>query len=202
MIFITSYQRPEMLLRLLKELQGENITVIDDGSDYDPAEHEKYCDYIRHKHKGKKDFFRIWQRMFLIARKTNDDEIIFLQDDLTNIDLQGLRKSTPTGKYAFNLMNIGPDRKWTAAGYVDCIFATNRETLGAINWRVPAVSPKRWNNNPNMSSGVGQYLSMMLYLKNIPMIIPNRNYASHGSHESKMHPGERNINPLTAEAGK
>src|SRR5690625_2457325 len=150
MIFITSYQRPKMLLRLLKELQGENITVIDDGSNYDPAEHKKYCNYIRQKHFGKKQFWRTWQHMLNLAKKTNDKEFIFLQDDLYDIDLQGLRSQKTPEKFVLNLMNIGPNRNWTPIGqYCDCNFMTNRKSLEAIHWQIPAVSPKRWDINTN-----------------------------------------------------
>ena len=53
MIFITSYNRPEMLLSLLKELEGERITVIDDGSEYNPEQLTEYCTYVRTPHRGK-----------------------------------------------------------------------------------------------------------------------------------------------------
>lgn len=202
MILITTYQRPKLLLRLLKELEGEDIVVFDDGSDFDHSEHSNYCDYFWLQHKGKKGFWRIWRQMFYVARNSDTDEFIFLQDDLYNIDLKGLRAVETPDKYVFNLMDVGPDRNWTPKNYCDCVFKTNRKTLEAINWRVPAVNPKRWERNPQLSSGVGQRLSMRFYRHGIPMILPEQNYASHGDCESKMHPNERKRNPLIATTGE
>jgi len=198
MIFITTYQRPQLLLRLLKELQGEDVVVLDDGSDYDATEMYNYCKYYRVDHKGKQKFWKIWQYMFDYGMHSDADEFIFLQDDLYNVDLEGLRQVETPEKYALNLMDVGPDRGWSPVGYVDCIFKTNRKTLEAIDWQVPPVNPKRWAGRPELSSGVGQNLSQLFYRKKIPMILPDRNYASHGDCESKMHPELRKKEPLIA----
>lgn len=199
MIFITTYQRPQKLLRILKELQGEEICVIDDGSEYDPTPIYDYGDYIRTKHRGKQGFWKQWQLMFDIAMQSKDEEFIFLQDDIYNVDLEGLRAVETPEKYALNLMDVGPDRGWSPVGYVDCIFMTNRKTLEAINWVMPPVPPTRWQFNPHLSSGVGHRLSQAFYRNNIPMILPEQNYASHGETESKMHPELRPKEPLICE---
>lgn len=202
MIFITSYKRPQLLLRLLKELQGEQIVCIDDGSNYDPKDHTHYCEYYRTPHRGKAGFWKQWQLMFDIAEESTDDEFIFLQDDLYNVDLEGLRQVDTPDKYALNLMDMGPDRGWSPVGYVDCQFKTNRATLEAIHWFMPPVDPMRWVRRPQMSSGVGQNLSQMFYRKKIPMILPDQNYASHGDNESKMHTELRKEEPLIAQTGE
>lgn len=185
MIFITSFQRPELLLRLLKELEGEEIVVIDDESDYDWSEHLEYViDYYRHQHCGKRWFYKLWNFMLSIAKKSGADEFIFLQDDLCDIDLQGLRSQKTPEKFVLNIMNIGPNRNWTPIGqYCDCNFMTNRASLDAIHWQIPAVSPRRWDINANLSSGVGHMLSKKFYIRNVPMLMPDKNYASHGNHE-------------------
>lgn len=198
MILITTYKRSKLLLRLLKELQGEQIICIDDGSDYDPSEHLQYCDYYRTPHRGKQEFWKQWQIMFDIAQESEDDEFIFLQDDLYNVDLEGLRQVETPDKYALNVMDIGPDRGWSPTGYVDCQFKTNRQTLDAIGWFIKPVDKIRWEFRPQMSSGVGQWLSTQFYRNNIPMILPDQNYASHGDAESKMHTDLRKEEPLIA----
>lgn len=188
-------------MRLLEELQGERVTVFDDGSEYDATPFYEYCDYKRIAHQGKKNFWQVWQLMLTIARYSEDDEFIFLQDDLYNVDLEGLRAVETPDKYALNLMNVGPDRGWSPVGYVDCIFKTNRATLEAIGWYIEPVNAYRWMTRPNLSSGVGQNLTRRFYENKIPMILPNRNYASHGDSESKMHPRERQQNPLVCKTG-
>lgn len=201
MIFVTTYQRPNMLMRLLQELHGEDVIVFDDGSEYDATPFYQYCDYRRVSHQGKENFWQLWQLMLTTAQYSGRDEFIFLQDDLYNVDLEGLRQVETPDKYALNLMNVGPDRGWSPAGYVDCIFKTNRATLDEIGWYVDPVSPCRWTINPGMSSGVGQNLSRRFYEHRMPMILPDKNYASHGDHESMMNPKERQKNPLICKTG-
>lgn len=192
MILITTFDRPDMLLRLLKELEGENVIVVDDGSTYDPSEHLRYCDYYRVSHKGKEGFWVNWNLMLEIAKESDDDEFIFLQDDLYDIDLARLRADYKGG--ALNLMEIGKDRGWTPKGYVDCIFMCDRKTLDRLHWKIDPVPIQRFNR-PNVSSGVGENLSYRMWLNLIPMQF-NGNYAHHGNHESKMHKEERVRNPL------
>jgi len=188
-------------MRLLKELDG-NVIVIDDGSDYDPTPHQEHCTYYRFEHHGKERFWELWLHMLAFAKESKADEFLFLQDDVYNVDLEGLNKIETPDKYALNLMDMGPDRGWSPVGYVDCIFKTNRKTLDAIGWGFEPVNEYRWVWNPHLSSGVGQKLSEAFYRNQIPMILPDRNYASHGDGESKMHPEERRTNPLIAETGK
>lgn len=195
MILITSYDRPQMLLRLLKELEGEKVIVVDDGSAYDSSEHLNYCDYYRVSHKGKKGFWVNWNFMFELAEETDDNEFIFLQDDLYDVELDRLRADYTKG--CLNVLDVGPDRGWTPNGYVDCQFICNRAVLEALQWELAPVPVQRFNQ-PNISSGVGHQLSFRLWSKGIPMYL-NGNYAKHGNHESKMHPKERKINPLSNE---
>lgn len=192
MIFITSYDRPRMLLRLLKELEGEKIIVVDDGSAYDPTEHLNYCDYYRVSHKGREGFWVNWNLMLEIAKGTDDNEFIFLQDDLYDVELEKLRSDHTKG--CLNVLDVGPDRGWTTRGYVDCQFICNRYVLESLGWELAPVPVTRFNI-PNISSGVGQQISFRLWMKGIPMIL-NGNYAHHGNHESKMHPSIRKIQPL------
>jgi len=192
MIFITSYDRPKMLLRLLKELQGEKVVVIDDGSSYDPDEHLEYCEYYRVSHKGKSGFWVNWNFMLELAKESNDNEFIFLPDDIYDFDIQRLRKDYTEG--ALNVLDVGADRGWAPKGYVDCGFICDRKVLEALQWRLEPVHINRFDN-PNISSGVGQQMSFRLWMKGIPMYL-NGNYAKHGTHESKMHKEERLKNPL------
>lgn len=192
MILITSYERPDMLLRLLKELEGESVVVVDDGSKYNPDEHLNYCDYYRVSHKGKEGFYVNWNFMLELAKDSNDNEFIFLQDDLNNVELDRLRNDYIKG--CLNVLEVGKDRGWTPKGYVDCNFMCDRSVLEALEWKINPIPIQRFNI-PNISSGVGQDLSLRLWMKGIPMYL-NGNYAQHGAHESKMHPTERINNPL------
>ena len=194
MIFITSYNRPDMLLSLLKELEGERITVIDDGSEYDPKQYAEYCNYIRTTHQGKQGFWKKWRAIFDIAKHGDYEELIFIQDDLHGIDLDRLRNDFG-GNSCLNVLSVGGHVKWSENGYVDCNFITSRKCIDKIGWWIEPIPMQRFFI-PGISSGVGEQLSRRFGNKGIKMITPYRPYAHHGAHESKMHPIERKRNPL------
>lgn len=212
MILITSYNRSEMLLSLLKEING-NVVVFDDGSDYDPAEHKKYCRYYRYSHQGKMGFWKIWGEMLRVAKKSKDDWFLFLQDDVTDVDISAIKEATENLEhYGFNIMRRGdPMRGWTdirpkrtnlnglkafQCGYVDCVFSTNRKTLEKIGFHMEPISPYR-SYVKGVSSGVGQQLSERFVDAGIPMYFPKSSLATHGDHESKMHPNRKVNNMIS-----
>lgn len=216
MICITSYNRPAMLLRLLNELQGcgHRVCVFDDASTYDPAEHRELCEYNRISyHRGKVHYWKQWQWIFDRCRASDDERFIFMPDDWHSIELDRINEwfNRLEGKYAFNVTNNGVKTNWTSierkkiridgkpvyrVGFVDCGFFTTRLTLEALDWHIEPVDLMRFRI-PNISSGVGQQLSNRLMGKFIPMYQPVRSMAWHdGTHESQMHPKERERNPL------
>ena len=89
-IFITSYNRNEMLHNLLKQIfeQAEldfdiQINIFDDVSDdkfyfNDP----KIKVYTNPIHRGKQLFWQTWDEMFKLAKKNKSDYYFFLPDDI------------------------------------------------------------------------------------------------------------------------
>jgi hypothetical protein len=204
MIFISSYNRPKMLMDLLIALDGEDITVIDDGSDYNFKLHARRCNYIRTKHRGKRGYWITFLLMFNIARDLTDcNEYIFIPDDITDFDINRLRADAGNqgnGFYAINILNIdrGTPSNWGVPiehGYIDCAFYTNRRTLQKLQFKILPVPERRFKDNPNISSGVGRQLTRRMFRLGIKMIVPERSYARHGDHPSVMNPSERLINP-------
>lgn len=206
MIVIFSYDRKQALKDLIDSLEGERIIVVDDGSDYNYT--DLNCEYYRYDHQGRQGFWTLWGE----ALKLCDDEwVLFLQDDVTNVNLKEIKRLTEgLDLYAFNIMHRGTHRGWTnikhepttikgidchIVSYVDCIFATNKKTLDKLGRHMNPVSPFRFEN-PYISSGVGQQLSQRFKKLGIPMYMPDKSLAYHGDHESKMHPQERKYNPL------
>lgn len=213
MIVIFSYNRPKMLLSLLRELKG-NVIVMDDGSDFDPDPFLDYCDFYRSSHRGREGYWRQWRDALEICEESGD-WFLFLSDDLQNVNLSEIKRITKSikGNYAFNVLNVGADRGWTGIkwaekkiagvdcykmGYVDGAFACNRGALESIGFYMEPVDTLRFRN-PYISSGVGQQLSNRFALKGIPMYLPKKSLCYHGNHESKMNPEERKRNPLVSE---
>ena len=204
MIFVFSYQREEMLRKVLTDIQGEDFVVLDDGSDFE-------CEnMIKFKHEGKQGFWKKWVKAFEIAKATKDDLFIFMGDDFLNIDLERIKEihSQMRGAYVYNLINDGRNTCWVSKEpiphdentdrvfFTDCGFFCNRKALQCINWKVREVNPKRFNNRPEISSGVGQNFTMQFNTARVPMYRPNKSLAYHGDHESVMHTELRKINPL------
>jgi len=201
-----------MLARLCKELEGEKIAILDDGSDYDPKDFLKH-DYYRFPHGGKMGFWKIWDYALEICEESDDDWFLFLADDFYKIDLDKIRQTVKgLSKYCFNIANIGADRGWVPlhwikrelnktpcykVGFVDGFFCCDRKALDAIGWGMEPVSPLRFVN-PNISSGVGQQLSKRFFRAGVPVYMPEKSMAFHGDHPSLMHPEERKKNKLIA----
>jgi hypothetical protein len=219
MIVIFSYNRPEMLLSLLKELEGQRPTVIDDGSTYDPTEHMKLSNYIRKPHTGKKGYWQKWNIAFSLCDMSDNDFFLFLPDDVQDINIGKIREIGEELKdslYAYNYLNDGRDYCWGSKvckditiagekskqiGFVDCGFFTNRKTLEKINFSLNPVSKERFKD-PLKSSGVGQQLSERFKKLGVKMYKPINSLAYHGDHESQMNKQERKIHPLVSRTNK
>lgn len=212
MIIIFTYNRPDMLLRLLRECPaGEQVIAIDDGSAYDPSEHMKLCHYIRTQHWGKMGFWQKWQYAFDLCRNSTDEYFTFLADDMREVEWHRLARM-PDKLYAQNLLTMPKRiREWTrlggqdcefngephwTCGYVDCAYQTNRMTLEHIGWVQPVVDYEWFMAGPSISSGVGHHQSWRFVHNHVPMYMPKQTLSRHGDHESQMHPTHRKETPI------
>ena len=86
MIIIFSYQRRDMLERLLSEVmgRGQRVIVIDDGSDFKLD----YVEWISMPHGGKKGFWKNWNKAFNLFNESGDDFVLFIPDDVKDIDFE------------------------------------------------------------------------------------------------------------------
>jgi len=204
MIFVFSYNRPEMLLQTLIHLRNFNqrVVVIDDGSDYDYTEHAELCEYIRTPHMGKSEWWQNWVLALDIAKKSGEKFFVFMPDDFENLDYDRIvefNKALPN-LHTCNLINCGRTNHWGNNYYVvneelihsdfnDCGFFCNFEVLRKLKFTM-------FVTNSETSSGVGKQLTTRLRKSGIPMYSPVRSFAYHGDHESVMHPEERKVNPI------
>jgi hypothetical protein len=60
-----------------------------------------------------------------------------------------------------------------------------------LNYRLDEIPKSRWKNNPNLSSGVGQQITLRLFNLGYGMYHTKTSMVIHGSHESKMNKVER-----------
>lgn len=78
-----------------------------------------------------------------------------------------------------NVSRIG----WVESGNFIC----TRELLTFLNWSFPAIPPRRWLDNPPISSGVGATLSQLIHVAHHRMYRTDKSFVAHvGVTLSKM----------------
>jgi hypothetical protein len=93
-IYITSYNRPEMLSKLvdqiIQQMGGQinfDILIFDDKSDQLPIISTNLVTLITNEeHRGKEYYWKTWHEMFVIAHLRKDKYSFFLPDDITLCD--------------------------------------------------------------------------------------------------------------------
>jgi hypothetical protein len=206
MIFVFSYEREQMLKDLTAELKGENFLILDDGSSFHITE-----DMVRFPHEGKAGFYKKWQFAFKTAEATKDDFFLFIPSDFQNVQLDEIKRIHEGMKhqaYVYNVINDGREWCWIQKDpepynentdkiyFTDCGFFCNRKALESINFKIRTVDPKRFKLSKDISSGVGQNLTMQFHTARVPIYMPKKSLAYHGDHQSVMHPEHRKKNPL------
>ena len=210
MIVIFSYNRPEMLNKVIDQCP-ERPVVIDDGSDFDPLTFAKKSDFYRLNHKGRRGFWANWDYALKICQASDDNYFTFLADDFLNVQWDVLETFKRDKPFAYNLLNDGRTAQFIRfnaqpatfmgrpslrVGFVDCGYHCNRSALDVLEYKMPPPDPDRFDN-PDASSGVGLYQSTQFFINMVPMYVPKVSIVDHGNHESKMHPELRRKQPLT-----
>jgi hypothetical protein len=191
-VIFNSPQRSIELARLLNELKGLDVSVINDPETF-----------------GKDKFWMRMKRAFELCLGSEHNEFVIMPDDVYNVDLDRIRKyhkEHRVHRYAINLINDGRWRCWKGrprqqlhttellhVDFVDCGIITNRRTLGLI--QIDPV-PASWFDRPNKSSGVGFQMTTKFRQQSVLMYTPHKSLVYHGDHESVMHKEERERNKL------
>jgi len=192
--YVFTYNRPEMLASVLESLDGLDVTVKHDGVDF--------------KHRGKGGFWITWDEVLKDSINHNADIFLFMQDDCLDIDLERIERLHEQFKdkpYIYNIINDGRKKMWTSieprtmdedtelCGFTDCMFFCNLKALIKLGFFMDDMSDYVQEGK---SSGVGLSLTYRANRFGVPCYRPFKSLATHGDHESKMHPEERKINPL------
>lgn len=151
---------------------------------------------------GKEKHWVLWDSdLKRIKNLKNIDLIIFIPDDLSNIDFNKIIYFAEKHKYEryfFNILNDGRDICWNKLapqkfdtehdiiGFSDCIFFTNPNTFNKLGYHIEQINPIRFSGNKLISSGVGYQLTNRLNDNNIKIYRPKSSLAFHGDHDSKM----------------
>ncbi len=85
-------------------------------------------------------------------------------------------------------VNFG-NQKVINTQWVDMCFLCTRKFFEALDWHVSEINPNRWDDNPDLGSGVGQDISRRLHKMGYNMYqVPSCLIKDNGGSESKMNP--------------
>lgn len=188
---ITTHNRPVRLARLLDDLRAQRGSITLDLHLYNDASDDLITDgrklqgvevYHFAKRHGKKLFWKIWNKILADFLRSDNEVLLAVQDDMRLDDdfLIGVRNLlTCMEEQEWYTINLYPDdmnpARWTgrpvgAEGPCDLVksqwidlacFLMHRRTLALIPQLVP-VKPNRWDDDPDLSTGVGRQLSKRL----------------------------------------
>lgn len=220
-VIIPTYNRKEKLLNLLNQIkQFKNnyqllIIVINDGSN------ELYINNLENIIKisyfinnGKKKYWKLVNDYFKIIRNIDSKYFIILSDDLVLTDdfftksIFFYEKIDDNKKICLSLLT--DDRvnrtNWSnfksvdfgdyyLTNWNDLCYIAEKKFFENLNYEILPIDEDRWDKNPNLSSGVGQQIT--LRLKKFNMYHIKKSLVIHnGNDDSKMNKTERIKNPI------
>jgi glycosyltransferase involved in cell wall biosynthesis len=221
-IVITTFNRPKMLYSLLDQIEKQTkdkkikILLLNDCST------EKYelsnYDLIKINfcpNKGKKLFWEIIDLSFKVCKKIDSKYFVYLQDDLKLCDnffneLKNKYENIKDDKkisLEFRTDNRTERPNWNNfepqivgdyihSNWVELDFICEKKFFDVLEYKINEISKNRWDNNPNLSSGVGQQLTQRLLNLGFNMYHTKKSFVEHGDHQSKMNEEERKITKL------
>jgi hypothetical protein len=210
-IIIFSYERKQMLLNLMDEIEAAtdhdiSYTIIDDGSSFVLDKN-----FHQFNHGGKQKFWRMWDYALRMLKNDKSDIFLFMPSDVSKVNFNRIKQAHlqhGNHAYAYNLINDGRTNCWNMiqpvqvdehtmkVGFTDCGFFCNKQLLNRIGYYVNEINQRRFEHNEAISSGVGQNLTFRMLRTNCNMFTPTKSLVHHGDHESLMHPEHRKKIPL------
>lgn len=190
-----------------------HVSVFDDASTEDYSEVREMCDhfgwqYVRAKQNhGRQGAWKWISAIFARQKRARARCWIFLPDDVRLCEgflkraLTMWRKIDDAKKATLVLLtgetregpswtNVRPERRGLVdrTQWVELACLMDRRTLEALEYKLDAVPARRWTENPNASSGVGQQLSQRLHSKGFSMYRAHESLVVHLDGQSQMNP--------------
>lgn len=223
-IVIFTYERYEKLCNLLndidKYMKNYNIVVniFDDASKKEQIfKNNKYkfpINYYKFKYNhGKKKWYKMHEYIMSILQNTDFKYYIYLADDMRLVDnffdkcIQNFNEIKDINKICLNINNDkGIINQWTnkrpikyndniwKTYWVDMCFISNHTLFKKLNYR---FNDFKEQTNPNLSSGVGKYISNYFCKRDYNMYQAKKSLVIHdGNDDSKMNGNIRKNNKL------
>ncbi len=224
-IAITTYEREDLLKSLLNDINKYKnylkikIFIFDDGSNiqYNLKDYDvKYIKYLVNH--GKKQYWKLINDIFKVFKHISSNYYMILPDDINlknnffNYAFKFYESINDPKKICLNLLMDESRRgkkNWTnfqpieysnyyLTQWNDLCFLAEKNFFEVLNYEITPIDENSWANNENLSSLVGQQISIRLYKLNKNMYHVKNSLVTHGPHISKMNTKEREINKLIA----
>ena len=213
LINITSYNREKKLINLVEQLEGVDIKVWDDCSDFKIEYSYKWDNkttfYRFSENYGLRNCWRKFKRIFEELQETDYKYFIFLPDDVivcddfVNIVVEIWESIEDEEKISLSFSSVKRCEKPNWTGYEahkvgnviktqwnDLMFICEKRFFQEVD--IEEVSKERWNNKLNLGSGVGSQISNKLNNKGFSMYNISEDLVKHiGNNDSKMNPKQR-----------
>lgn len=216
-VIISTFNRPKMLKELLNNIEQEKknynilVLVFDDNSS-EKVDLSKYNvkKITMNPNMGKKKYYVLINATFSYIKNIKSKYFIYLPDDVKLInnffdETKRIYESIDhPRKICLSILTDDRVNKsnWTnfqtidygeyyQTQWNDLCFIAEKKFFDMLNHTIEKITPNRWVNNPNLSSGVGQQISIRLNRMNYNMYHTKNSMVHHGSHESKMNKIER-----------
>lgn len=226
-VAVTTYNRPEMLRRLLKQLRREagrhdvTVHVYDDAGTRSLRSDDPAMAGVRlyryTENNGKAGYWRVVSQALADAAKGNGDYFLLLQDDVELVpgffdEVRRQWEMNPDRRKAalFMLRDRQRDGKacWTnfkpRVRRYGSLRATQTQWTDCLFFTdrrffrvIPGIDPVVPAPLRGQSSGVGRQISLRLHRGGYTIYQASRSLVLHGDHESVMHPRIRRMQPLT-----
>lgn len=224
LVTITAYNRPQMLRRLLSQIEdrakGYEVFafIADDASDNmdhlpEIAEEFPWATVdLGVEHCGKEHYWELIDLCMGYAGVHDWDYWLHLPDDVTIsteifdkcialyqpgsvLNPLKVKRKLPRGQFTNKRPRVMSNGLiWTE--WVDCCWFSDRHMGEALNWQIDPVDPGRWFLDPTLGSGVGSQMSNRLEIARVPMFQVQKTLVFHGDHDSLMNPKRKE--PLVA----
>ena len=223
-VIISTYNRPQMLIDLLSNIDREKgnnkilVVVFDDCSDQKANLSNfnvKRVEMIPNM--GKKKYYKLFNVTFKYIKNIKSKYFIYLPDDIKLIDnffseTKRIYESISDPKKI--CLSILTDdrvtrRNWTnfktndfgeyyQTQWNDLCFIAEKIFFETLGYKIETIDESRWDRDSNLSSGVGQQISIRLNDRGYKMYHTKKSMVYHGNHESKMNQTERmKVNLIT-----
>jgi glycosyltransferase involved in cell wall biosynthesis len=223
-VIISTYNRPQMLTDLLSNIDSERsnnkilVVVFDDCSDQKADLSNFNVKRIGMiPNMGKKKYYKLFNATFKYIKNIKSKYFIYLPDDVKLTDnffseIKRIYESiTDLQKICLSILTDDrvTRRNWTnfktndfgeyyQTQWNDLCFISERRFFDVLGYQIEPIDEERWINNPNLSSGVGQQISIRLNERGYKMYHTKKSMVYHGNHQSKMNETERvKVNLIT-----